>query len=353
MNRREFLVALGVAGCGNAPVQRPRRAPSAPRDPPSPAVEEGPGFGESQTAPSPLAFHGDLLVQSTDDELWFWDARTMTRIDAFSVAYRGFCFLQNGILAALAKPPGSTRCELHCIDANRRVEILHGPIFTVGERKTLVLPAGSPTEIYVTELDREVVLFRMTRAAIEERARIAIAPTYWADLEQLTSLGDGRLVARDGAKLRLVEPGKPALEYSTPGQHPFHLAPASGGRLWYSYTTSSSPASSVVLARLTDRLVHDARIDVAPGRVIHLATGGGAIAMLVHTVRGVMDFTWTVLVVDENGAERWRRDAPAELAGSGLGLNFGFVAISDHRVVLRGPDHTLVAWDAATGSRVR
>jgi hypothetical protein len=50
------------------------------------------------------------------------------------------------------------------------------------------------------------------------------------------------------------------------------------------------------------------------------------------------------VVVDEHGAARWRVDVPNDL--------HSFVAINDHRVILRLGDDSLRAWDVATGKPV-
>ncbi len=315
-----------------------------------PIVDDFLGATSAETAPSPLAFHGDLLAQSRDDELWFWDSTTMTRIAAFAIAHRHFCFLPDGTLAAFALPPDSLYCRIHHIDATRTLDVLKGPVF-VKSGFTYVLPAGSPTEVYVTEGDH-VVLFRMAKHELEERSSITIPQG--ASQNRLLSLGDGRLLSPAADGFYLLEPGKPAIEYETPDRYPGLLAAASGGRIWYSHSTATWEGH-LVLAPLTNPASEEHTVDFAPGKVIHLASGGGAVAVLVFGIepspRGIHAagaLTWTVVVIDENGTERWRADVTAEFPGN----DGGFVAISQHRVVLRGNNHALLAWDAATGSRI-
>jgi len=195
-------------------------------------------------------------------------------------------------------------------------------------------------------------MFRLGKSTPEERTWIKVGIAESGGLDQLTSLGDGRLLARDGQGLRVVEPGKPDARYKTPGQFVIHLAAAANGRFWYSYATKTNPAQTVVLARLGKNLVADTRIDVGPGRVIHLAAHPGAVAVLLRTDRAVNEVVWSVAVIGEDGIERWRADVPAEIGANSDRLDHGFVAISEHRVVLSAGNDVLLAWDAVAGRRV-
>jgi len=319
----------------------------------TPIVDDFIGATSAQTFPSPLAFHRDLLVQSTGGELWFLDSMTMTRIAGFVLAHRHFCILQDGAVAAFVLPPDSSRCELHKIDASRKLDVFKGPVFgSAGAGITHVLPAGSPDEVYVTRQD-EIVLFRMAKGEAEEVAQINPSPSGPVPTH-LLSLGDGRLVSPMYDGFHVIVPGKAAIEYETPDRYPGLLAAASGGRIWYSHSTATWEGH-LVLAPLTNPASVEHTIDFAPGKVIHLASGGGAVAVLVFGIepgpRGIHAagaLTWTVVVIDENGTERWRADVTAEFPGN----DGGFVAISEHRVILRGSNHALLAWDAATGRRI-
>jgi len=317
-------------------------------EPVVPIVDDfvGQAYTSYQTAPSPLAFQHDLLVQLAGEELWFWDSKTMTRNDAIAFAYRHFCFLDGATLVAYAQPPDVHHCQLHRIDAHRNRDVLIGPIVP-RSGITHLLPAGSPSEVYVTQ-EYEVIRYRMTKHAIEEITRIEF-PNGVED--ELLSLGDGRLLYPDHDELHVIEPGKPTKTYATPGHDPIHLAAASEGRVWYTHLTAKWDAQ-LVLARLAASTVPERSVAFR-GRVIHLASGGGAAAVLVFSVHGMNDLRWTVVVVDESGTERWRAEVPADFARPFPSLNnVGFVAISEHRVVLRGNNHALIAWDATTGSRI-
>ncbi len=107
----------------------------------------------------------------------------------------------------------------------------------------------------------------------------------------------------------------------------------------------------LVLAQLATPMSAVVQFDFAPARIVHLASGGGAAVALLAALRGVGDVQWQVVVVDETGAERWRRVVPATFGPNGA-LAAGFVAMSEHRVVLAGPDHAILAWDAAKGMPV-
>jgi hypothetical protein len=153
--------------------------------------------------------------------------------------------------------------------------------------------------------------------------------------------------------LRVLEPGKPGQTYAMPERAPLHLAAASSQRLWYSYAAAQPwNANLLVLAGVASPMVVEHSVDFAPGRITHLASGGGAIAALVFTMRAIDDLRWTVVVIDERGRERWRADVPAAFNPGGSALTQAFVAISDHRVVLSRFDDELFAWDAATGKPI-
>jgi outer membrane protein assembly factor BamB len=306
----------------------------------------------SQTRASPLAFRGDVLVQAAGTELWTWDAPTMKRLDSRVLEPRHFCFMQDGTLAVFSLPHDSERCVLHRIDAKGSLDTFAGPIFR-SDKTTAVLPARSPDEVYVSEVD-EIVLFRIGSGGLEKTGALKHPDRNAFNRDQLVSLGDGRVVGLGDGAVHELTPGQPTNAYKTTGQSPVHLVAATGKRVWYSYGSTEQDwfVNVLVLARLASPMVADHRVDFAPWRIIHLGSGGRAVAVLVSMLVGINEYRAAVVVIDENGSERWRAEVPATFKPASSSLSHGFVAISDHRVVLARHDHALFAWDAATGKPI-
>jgi hypothetical protein len=314
---------------------------------------------ESQTRRSPLAFHGSTLAHSAGQDLRIFDALTMKRVGGYALSHLHFCFVQDGTLVVVAQPKDSPTCLVHRIDGNGIRETITGPVFAAARRyPTHVLAAGSSDEIFVTE-DASLVAFRLVRGQIETTARISIAFPGSSRRGQMFSLGDGRLVIFDEA-LRVVQPGKPEQRSEMGERSPLHLVPASADRLWYSHPTTKElrAANELVLARIATPLVEDHRIDFAPGRIVHLASGAGVVAALVFsfhegTSPTKPDLRWVVVVIAENGTERWRAEVPSTFTPTLLALNqVGFLAVSAQRVVLVGEAAAMLVWDAATGAAI-
>ncbi len=351
MNRRTFLLAVGATACGGAVADKPTRRPSPPSPPDAANDDHGYydlSYQSSQLGPNPLAFRGEVLVQSAGTELRKWNATTMKRVETWTLAQRHFCFLQDGALVAFAFPPDSHHSALYRIGASGNLETLQGPIFRVAGT-TVVLPGRTPDEIYVTEVDN---IDRLLLAGdhLDEASGMKHPAPHAANRDQLFGRGDGRVVApdREGG-LRVLEPNKPSQRYAMPDREALHLAAARDERLWYSYAATAKRwnATALVLARVDTPMSAEHLVDFAPGRITHLASGGAAVAALVFTMRALDDVRWTVVVIDESGRERWRADVPAAFNPGGATLNQSFVAISEQRVVLCRPDATLLAWDAA------
>ncbi|MGE5185805.1 MAG: hypothetical protein ACM31C_27280 [Acidobacteriota bacterium] len=350
MNRRSFLLALGAAACGAKAPAKPR-APRKPLPPPPDGTVHEPeqDFALAEILRSPLGLHHELLVHATSSELRFWDAMTMTRVGSLELRTRGVCFLQDGTLAAFVQPPDQKRCELHLIDHNREVRVLWGPEFD-GAIDSEIVPGRSAAEVYISDERYEITRFDLHERELRNSGKVAVDLSYWGRLRQLTSLGDGRLVTRGGTKLCVSEPGKRTLEYSTGKEIAVHLAPASRGRVWYSYFIGAPAApQGIALVSLGDVLTVDARIDLAPAEINHAHADGGALAVLVHSEPS----RWRIIVYDESGAERWRSDVPAPYAERGSRRRFGHVTISDQRVaLLKAGSDTVLAWDATTGKPI-
>jgi hypothetical protein len=152
VNRRTFLFAVGATACGGTAcggvvADKPRKVTKRMPPPLSPdAGIDDHGYYDlsyrfSQLGPNPLAFPGNVLVQSAGTELRTWDATTMKRGETWTFAQRHFCFLQDGTLVAFALPPESPHSVLYRIGASHNVETLQGPIFRSGGTTLCCRPA--------------------------------------------------------------------------------------------------------------------------------------------------------------------------------------------------------------------
>jgi len=137
-----------------------------------------------------------------------------------------------------------------------------------------------------------------------------------------------------------------------------HVARSRGEGVWYSHATTKEllAANELVRTQITDPMRFERRIDFSPARIVHLASSSQAVAALIfHPPEGTsvndIKLRWSVVVIDDDGSERWRADVPPAFTPTFLRLNqVGFVAISEHRVVLLGEGGQLLAWDAANGA---
>jgi hypothetical protein len=350
MNRRSFLLAVGATACGRA-TANPRRPANPPKPTPipsEPAVNQDLSLRSSQLRASVIALYADVLIQIVDDELRRIDATTLKRLEAWNLSPRQFCFAQNGSLVVFAVPPGSTHTAVYRIDARGQLETFEGPIL-VASGASVVLPGRTADEIYVSDGD-DIVRLHLHEREAEELPGMKHPSPNAGNRDQLFAGGDGRVVGPDrGGGLGVVEPDKPVAAYRTPGRSPMHLAPGTKDRVWYTYAPEVAwSASRLVLAQIATPMTELSKLDVAPGRIVHLAASGAAAAALVFEQAAARR---TVVVVENSGAVRWRAEVPKSFNPDGA-LTAGFVAISDRRVVLAGPDHALLAWDATNGKPV-
>lgn len=350
MNRRTFLLALGASACSAAPTPRPTRARRKQRPKPTGAqVNIDLALRASQVHASPIALRGDVLFQVAGDDLRKWNVPTMQRGAVWNLWPRHVCFVQDGTLVAFALPPEVRHSVVHRISADDGIETLAGPVFR-SRGTSVVLPGRAPDDIYVTEVD-DIVRLQLTDTVAEELPGMKHPSPNAGNRDQLVARGDGRIIGLDSrGGFSVLDPQHPPVAYRTPGRSPLHLVAGSRDLIWYSFAADAPSwnATTLVLARLTTPMDAVKQLDFAPRRIVHLASGGGAAAVLVTTLRGVGDLRWEIIVVDETGAERWRVDVPAAF-NPYTALTAGFVAISERYVVLTGPDEALLAWDAATG----
>jgi hypothetical protein len=350
VNRRSFLLGLGMVACSGTvrPAPRPkRRVPSPTPDEPTSGGDVDLIWFESQLQASPLAFHGDVLVQSFGGELRSWDAAAMKRTDTWTLPHRHFCFVQDGTLVAFGWPARDVTSVIHRI-ASGKVRSENGPVVPPS-RTIVLLPARTPDELFVADEDS---IYRLTATEVEE-----ILPHPYpngATRDQWISRGDGRLIGGRNGALYLVASKAHSTEYRIPHRYLMHLAAGTGERVWYSYAEGKHDwdAHTLVLAPMATPMAHERLIDVAPARIVHLASCRDTVAAVL-TVMGQTraDFHWKVAVFDEAGNQRWRVEVPYDVNLAGA-LNHSFIAIGEHRVVLASPDGNLLAWDAADGTAI-
>jgi outer membrane protein assembly factor BamB len=266
----------------------------------------------------------------------------MKRTDTWALPHRHFCFVQDGTLVAFGWPKkGDSTSVIHHI-ANRKVRTDTGPLVP-SSKSIVLLPGSKAEELYVVSHDETI--YRLTTAKVEEQLRHPYPNGDTRD--QWFSRGDGRLVGGRAGALYLVAPNKPAIEYAIPERVLKHVAAGTGERVWYSYADVREDwnAHTIILAPTSTPMEAERTIDVAPMRIVHLASWGTTIAALL-IVAGKMpsELAWKVAVFDESGKERWRADVPTGFS-PGAALNNGFVAIGEHRVVVSTFDGALLAWD--------
>ena len=347
MNRREFLLAFGATACSGraAPVEEPEPDIPAPADAAVPMVGvPHPSFTNTNLAVSPLAVHQDVVVHRVGDELRVWDLATTRRVAAYTFPLYAFTLLVDGSIVAF----GQRAVELDCA-VYRIANGVKSTYPTWGcDESRLLLRTGSLDSIYSVRT-KEIVRFRFDRTTAERDATIPIPVLSLDNRGQMFSLDDGRIVA-PGDGISILAPGTPAVRRPMPKVYPRHLARATAERFWYTRAGHRFGVVDTLVLTHLDTPHRDARVvTFAPSRIVHVASHGAAIAVLLMSPReGWPEETWHVAVVDEAGMERWRAEVPRQREP--FDLNYSAVALADKRLVLATPSGELLAWDAATGA---
>ena len=344
MNRREFLLAIGATACSGrtTPLETPIETAKPDAAKPRVIVDEHTSVTRTNLDASPLAIHADVLVHGNSDELSVWDVTTMRRSAAFSLPHDAFTLLADGSIVAFGKRAAEHDCAVYRI-ANGALSTY--PTWLCGTAPTLLLRTGNVDSVYSVR-DKEIVRFRFDGSKVEADATIEIPFRGQSNYDQVFSLDDGRVVV-PGDGISILAPGATAVRRPMPKILPRHLARATGERFWY--TRGQTIVDTLVLASL-DAPQRDVRaVTFAPSRIVHVASHGSAIAVLLMSPPAKED-TWFVAVVDEAGTERWRAQVPRQPRP--YDLNASAVALSDKRLVLGTPSGVLLAWNAATGASV-
>jgi hypothetical protein len=298
-----------------------------------------------------------LIVHARPNELVFIDALTLQRLDGFALNLRSFCVLPGGTVAAFIEPKDGL-CELEMIDPQRSLRTYNVPqcLYKSGER---LVPGASATELYslvgrVSRVADEFAVYRLAAGAVTMIGTVKLEKHASWELDQMLSLGDGRVVMRDGRKkLQIYEYAKPTTSHAIDRDNVHHLARGAGTRIWYSTTTDDDRKVQEIVLVPLGSTVADARMSVAPGRVTHMASGEtGGLAAVIEVIEDARR-QWDLLMLDEAGKQKWRIRVDAEITAKVKeDLNIAFVAPTTHRVVVSAGTHGMFAWDAATGARV-
>jgi hypothetical protein len=287
MNRRTFLLGLGASACGAA--AKPLR-PQDPRPQPDrsePHVNIDQRIRASQLRASKIALHDDALFEIAGDDVHKVDPTTLKRLQTWNVMARQFCLVQDGSLVVFASVPGSLKSAVYRIDTRSNIETLEGPIMNDGGAN-VVVRGRAADDIYVTEGDHLVHL-KLEGMQAEELPRLPHPSPNDTSREQLFGRGDGSVVGPGHAGgIALVSAAGVVTSYLTPDRFVMHIVPGAQDRVWYSYGVRPRPESAqqLVLATVHTPMTELARLDVSPGRIVHVGSGAGAAAALVVDPEG-------------------------------------------------------------------
>ena len=334
MNRREFLLALGIAGCGTraTPTQPVRRRPVD-------AGIDGTSIVDDWASPyqlrqSPLIVYGAKVARRTETELAFFDTVKLHRIDGVAVAYRTIC-ADHDVVLAFTRANGP--CTLERFEGVKSDGPLLVPGGCTSGDGSLMIVAGS--SLFLSIGDDVLAAYRLEKDTVAEDGRIRLDDRT-RDASQLVGLADGRLLFPAGRSVRVYRAAKLIEELKSPARIA-HLAAGTTGRIWYSAWNEHDHIDRVVLAKLENGLPAIASIEV---RVVHLAAGAdGGLAILTVEQSG-----WSIVVLDRDGVEKQRIRIPPALATAELGE--AFVALSATSVLLETRSHGLSGWSLATGA---
>lgn len=349
MNRRDFLLLLSAAACG-----QPRGARRNGSSGSAAAPADGQAISDdwslanaSQLRRSPLVARGEQIAYATRTELAFYDAGTLARIASVPATFRGLCVLPGGTLLAFAHGE-SGRCTVEVFEHTQIERALALPDCLPTDGMRLV--AGAASELYVSRGSDMLVRYRIEDERLVEIDHIVLEDRAARNADQALGLGDGRVIIPAGKALQIYAPGKKSLAVPAVGSVA-HVAAGTAGRVWCSVRTGER-IERVVLVELAGGQA-DAVTSMAPGRVIHMASGAsGELAMLVTSVREDT-VSWKIAIVDERLAERAGFTIDDDIVTKvGTDLNGAFVALTPQRVVLAVAGHGLFAWDRATQRRV-
>ena len=343
MTRRELILGLGAQLCAcNA---TPRARPARPVKPERSGAVEDPIIARG--GQSPLLFAGDKLLRVTGTRIEVHDASSLAKTgelevhdprrkvgDDVDVAVASICALDANRIAAMVD-----QTELGVIDlASGSVErfVVAGPLAP----RSLI--ATGPHEVVIAD-DEDVHRYRLDGTALIRTAKLALPsrarPRGRRSGDQLIAIGD-RLVYPVFRGLAVFDADRQTLTCETNEAVPFHVAPATRGRIWY----SDYHAPRLVLAALGPKARVERTIDLGPGMIAHLASAGELAAAVVGVEGRAPRFD--VAAVDETGAIVWRetwREVHGDLPA---------VAVGGDRVVAVAGDSPVAAWDAKTGRRL-
>lgn len=354
MNRRTFVMSLAASACSSAPPPR-RRAQPAPPD-----AEPGPVIADYAFTLYPrrirrgwMDVDGDRLANPELDGLAIWDTLAMKRIAIYKQEKQSFCFLRDGTLSLFAVPAGSDHCVFHRIDAAGQLTTVYGPR---ASSRGALLPSPRDDEYYVLEQDL-VRIYTASRGRAEATARVELPRGTGTNPGLVRCLADGRILAGDGPLALLARDGTTVTHETR--QSPAHIAMISDRALWYAYAElGADRVARITRLDLTAPTGSAPTIELDTEHVVYLACApSGALAALVFRAdleaERPQALNWEVIHYSADGIMRWRRTALQSGAREDIELSETLdVAMTEQRVIMRGKQGALTAWDVASGDPV-
>jgi hypothetical protein len=339
VNRREFLFAMGVVGCGAraAPRTAPRPSTDAGVDTPRQTITDD-WSSPYQLLPSPLVVQGATVARITATELAFVDATTLQRTGGVPGVYRSACTAGGSALFAFTRANGP--CAVERFDATTSAGSMMVPGSCTSEDGYRLVAAGS--SLYLSRSDVALYVYRIASSTLEADGRIQLEDRA-RGARQLVGLGDGRLLMPVGRVIREYRGAIAQRELAAPARIA-HLCTGATGRIWYSaWDDDHDRIARVVLAKLEPGLPTVATLATRVAHVASSPDGGAAVLTVDET-------GWSIIVLDDAGRERRRIGVPRELAVSGLGD--AFVGLTAATVLLDTRSRGLFSWSLATGAPV-
>jgi hypothetical protein len=360
MNRRDFLIALGLAACG--PRTPPtgggtgRRGSGVPTTDARPSiVDDWSSARTTQFDATRLLVRGEQLVRLTANELQFVDITTLATRDRVTETYRSVCMLPSKVVLAFTHTDTSP-CELDVFEGTTLARSISIP--SCGTTTGAYVVAAGTSDIYMSDGHDGCVRYRLASNALTEIATFKLEERARDNLGQAVGLADGRMLVPAGRRIQAYDGARVDnfLTKSSIG----HLCAAADGRVWQSLLTKPDEATPgadprldrIALTRL-DSADADASISFAPARITHMASaadGSLAVMLFMDDPRAA---GWTIVVLDAKAVERRRIKIDGPLMNEvGVDFNAAFVALTSSMVVVDAGRHGLFGWNLSTGARI-
>jgi hypothetical protein len=357
VNRREFLLALGVAACGprtplNGGRKQGRGSAAVPEDAGGSIADDWSNRRTTQFNATPLFVRGEQLVRRTRDELQFIDVATLRHSDRVTEAYRSASMLSNGTVLAFAHRDQGA-CELDTFEGTALTHSIPAP--DCGSTSGAHIVAAGTSDVYLTDGYDHCIRYRLAGGALTEVAQVMLEKDTRDDMGRAIGLSDGRMLVPGGRRVQAYD-GKQVQTYPAPAPVG-HVCAGVGNRVWQSLVTKgATPADDpridhVALVRLDAPDSPDATLSFAPGRITHMASGGdGSVAIMIFIEK---EWAWDLVLLDAGGKERRRIRMPEDLVREvDVDFNAAFVALTPTVALVDADRHGLFGWNISTGARI-